>query len=200
MTKGGTTLTPTMWVSEADPAKDIALFVIAPTLFDSVNPWTVTAIQGTNTASTTVLITTNKEYEVALSYWNGELYDSGNQYPSVTGGWSATYGQNDFHADSDGLRLQTGSICVVATENAIDLTNWSTIKANVNVTASSGNGKMGISTSRPTDDNTSIPRRTEFSGTGIKTISLDISTISGLYYVAVTGYHMTEKFTKIWLE
>lgn len=71
-TKGGTTLTPTMWVQAADPTLDCALFVIAPAQFDSVNPWTVTATletdTGTDTASTTVLITTNREYDVELSY------------------------------------------------------------------------------------------------------------------------------------
>jgi hypothetical protein len=67
-TKGGTTLTPTIWVQAADPTLDCALFVISPSLFDSVNPWTVAATLGTRTASTTVLITTNKEYDVKLVY------------------------------------------------------------------------------------------------------------------------------------
>lgn len=67
-TKGGVTLTPKMWVVEADPTQDIALFVIAPSLFDSVNPWTVTATLGTETASDTVIIDDNKEYDVVLSF------------------------------------------------------------------------------------------------------------------------------------
>lgn len=67
-TKGGITLTPKMWVVEADPTQDIALFVIAPSLFDSVNPWTVTATLGTDTASDTVIIDDNKEYDVELFY------------------------------------------------------------------------------------------------------------------------------------
>lgn len=70
-TKGGVTLTPMMWVSETYPDQDIALFVFTPAQFDSVNPWTITATErppGTGTASTTILITSNKEYEVELSF------------------------------------------------------------------------------------------------------------------------------------
>lgn len=67
-TKGGVTLTPKMWVVESDPTQDIALFVIAPSLFDSVNPWTVTATLGTDTVSDTVIIDDNKEYDVELSF------------------------------------------------------------------------------------------------------------------------------------
>lgn len=68
MTKGGVTLTPTMWVQAADPTLDCALFVISPSLFDAQNPWTVTATLGTNTASDTVTISTNKQYDIVLSY------------------------------------------------------------------------------------------------------------------------------------
>lgn len=67
-TKGGTTLTPTMWVKAADASLDCAIFSIPTSQFDSTTPWTITATDGTNTASTTVLITTNKEYEVEISY------------------------------------------------------------------------------------------------------------------------------------
>ena len=67
-TKGGVTLTPTMWVQAADPTLDCALFVIATSLFDAQNAWTVTATLGTSTASNTVMISSNKQYDLALSY------------------------------------------------------------------------------------------------------------------------------------
>lgn len=67
-TKGGTTLTPTMWVKAADSTLDCAIFSIPASQFDSTTPWTVTATDGTSTARATVLITTNKEYEVTLVY------------------------------------------------------------------------------------------------------------------------------------
>lgn len=67
-TKGGVTLTPTMWVKAADSTLDCAMFSIKASQFDSTTPWIVTATNGTDTTSGDVLITTNKEYEVVLSY------------------------------------------------------------------------------------------------------------------------------------
>lgn len=67
-TKGGVTLTPSMWVSSSDSSLEKAMFVFSSSQFDAINPWTITATDGTNTASETVLITTNKEYEVTISY------------------------------------------------------------------------------------------------------------------------------------
>lgn len=66
-TKGGVTLTPTMWVQAADASLDCALFVIVPAQFDSANPWTVTATDGTNTHSKNVTIDANKQYDIDFS-------------------------------------------------------------------------------------------------------------------------------------
>ena len=66
--KGGVTLTPTMWVKAADASLDCAIFSVPASKFDSTTPWTVTATLGKQTASETVLVTANKEYEVELSY------------------------------------------------------------------------------------------------------------------------------------
>ena len=67
-TKGGVTLTPTIWVQAADNTLDCALFVIGPSLFDSQNAWTVTATLGTDTALDYVTIDSNKEYSVELGF------------------------------------------------------------------------------------------------------------------------------------
>lgn len=67
-TKSGVTLQPSLWLLGADASTEVALFVFTPAQFDATTPWTITATDGTNTASETVLITTNKEYEVTISY------------------------------------------------------------------------------------------------------------------------------------
>lgn len=67
-TKGGVTITPTIWVTAADPTLDCAIFAISASLFDAVNPWTVTATLVTDTASDTVIIDSNKEYDLELSF------------------------------------------------------------------------------------------------------------------------------------
>ena len=87
-TKGGVTLTPTMWVQAADNTLDCALFVIAPSMFDAVNAWTVTATLGAKTASDTITINTNKQYDL-LIVMTLYLYDNGDENIAVTGGWEA---------------------------------------------------------------------------------------------------------------
>ena len=85
-TKGGITLTPTMWVQAADNNLDFALFVISPSLFDSQNAWTVTATLVTDSASDIVTIDAAAEYEMILSY-GVYLFNNGDQCIAVTGGW-----------------------------------------------------------------------------------------------------------------
>lgn len=67
-TKGNTTLTPTIWVQAADNTLDTALFIIPPAMFDAQNAWTVTATDGTDTASKTIVVDSNKEYDLELRY------------------------------------------------------------------------------------------------------------------------------------
>lgn len=87
-TKGGATLTPTMWVQAADPTLDCALFAIPASMFDSQNTWTVTATLGTKTASDTIIISSNKQYDLLIQM-TLYLYDSGDENTAVTGGWEA---------------------------------------------------------------------------------------------------------------
>lgn len=67
-TKGSVTLTPTMWVQAADATLDCALFSIPAAQFDATTPWTVTATLGTDTASDSVTVSSNKQYDIILEY------------------------------------------------------------------------------------------------------------------------------------
>ena len=56
-----------------------AIFVIP-----SAGTWTVKAVKGSDSASKAVSITAEGQAAtVTLSYWNGELYDAGNEYLSL---------------------------------------------------------------------------------------------------------------------
>lgn len=66
-TKSGVTLTPTIWVKAADNALDSAIFSIKSSMFDSVNPWTITATDGSLTYSKEIIIDDNKEYSLDLN-------------------------------------------------------------------------------------------------------------------------------------
>ena len=88
MSKGNTTLTPTLWTTAADSGLECALFVIEPSLFDSQNAWTVTATSGSSTASDTVVIDDNLQYEMVLSF-GLYLYANGVIETAVSGGFEA---------------------------------------------------------------------------------------------------------------
>lgn len=102
-TKGGVTLTPTMWVQAADATLDCALFSIPAAQFDATTPWTVTATLGTDSATATVLIDSNKQYAIEITY-HFYLYNKGEEYTDLTGGWT---GNGIFEKRSNGLFFQT---------------------------------------------------------------------------------------------
>lgn len=121
-TKGGVTLTPTIWVQNADNTLDTAIFSIKASTFDA-NAWTVTATLGTDSASNTVVINEAKEYELLLSYYT-RLFDNGDECVAVTGGWR-----------SEGLKYSGGdggtALTVTSITNGVKLTQ-------------SGGGRGGI--------------------------------------------------------
>lgn len=136
MSKGGVTLTPTMWVQAADNNLDVALFVISPNLFDSQNAWTVTATLETDSASDTVIIDAAAEYEIVLSY-GVYLFKHGDQCVAITGGWTNASAAASTYtvvpvtiSTSINYRYSTGNTQGIAiTKNKIDLYNGDIIRA-----------------------------------------------------------------------
>ena len=59
-------------------------------IVSNTGSWTVRCTNGTESANKSVQITTDGQSKtISLSYWDGELYDSGNEYTDYTGGWKA---------------------------------------------------------------------------------------------------------------
>lgn len=187
-TKGGVTLTPMMWVSETYPDQDIALFVFTPAQFDATNPWTITATDGTDTASDTVLITANKEYEVTLEYGlvlfnygatdyafsasrSASSYGSGgyefvDDYLSVYAQWAQTAGSTytDFHCTT-----------------AVDASKYSTLEVEYKSNYSS---TISIRSSPNGSDLKYVTADVNTGTTPVKAV-LDISDIVSQVYFAV---------------
>lgn len=179
----------------------------------SAGTWTVTATDGTNTKTQEVSITAEQQAEkVTLAYWNGELYDAGNQYTNITGGWirHSTGGTVTFNDDNIYLAtLQDYSFGTVDTTNAVDLSDFATLK----VTASTTNrqymlGKVILYT-KDTAGKETIAASANLDSSAVETVtSLDVSALSGAYYVRIqssgynTSYYITGKFsvTKVKLE
>lgn len=185
-TKGGTTLTPTMWVQAADNTLDCALFVIAPSMFDSQNAWTVTATLGTDTASDTVMISSNKQYDLVLSY-RPYIYRRGYIDTALTGGLTNsgyTYSSQaltpaTYNADN----IYISSNMCAGTSQAIDLTDYSTIF----FTSRSANPTNLIHpwlAIAPTKNLSGYATRILGDSNVEKTLSADISSLNGYYYIA----------------
>lgn len=218
-TKGGITLTPKMWVVESDPTQDIALFVIAPSLFDSVNPWTVTATLGTETASDTVIIDDNKEYDLELSY-TYYLYNNGNECVAITGGWTvASKNTSAAIATKENAFIRLEGIpstnrdnrrATCYTINAISLTDFSTIKVlyeSWNPGTSYGDpfgefkfGEAAQSSSFTSYNMSNIQGTSITSVTAETTLSFDVSTLTGNFYIGGMIYMAGVKIYKVWLE
>jgi hypothetical protein len=189
-TKGGITLTPQMWVVEADPTQDIALFVIAPSLFDSVNPWTVTATLGTDTASDTVIIDSNKEYDLVLSFslW---LHKEG---VGLLDGFSVSYtsGKTGTVDATEMFMNYSSNVAVAMISPAIDLTTFDAciLQYKKQNAGYSGQGLVGgtigfmnntVLDAYSSDFTYSASIRPNVA-TSWTDATIDISTLSGLYY------------------
>lgn len=185
MTKGGVTLTPTMWVKAADNNLDCALFVIAPNLFDSQNAWTVTATLGTDSASDTVMISNNLQYDLALSY-RPYIYRRGYIDQTLTGGLTNsgyTYGNALTPATYNADNIYISSDNCAGTSQAIDLTNYSTIYY---VSRSDNPSNLtqpwlGVASSK---NLSSYLIRISPDSTTESIKSADISNLTGNYYIA----------------
>ena len=193
-TKGSITLTPKMWVSEADPEKDIAIFTLTPAQFDANTPWTITATRGTDTASETVLVTSNKEYEVELTY-TLFYYKDGNLETAVTGGWDGYASNTIFLTNRIEINTTSGDTRTNATTiNKVSLADVSAIKflLTCSTSWSTGYPKIGVSTSSRHPDSSESGGWTASIGltqcTDPTEFSVDVSSITADAYISFGSY------------
>lgn len=196
ITKGGVTLTPTMWAQAADPTLDCALFIVAPNLFDAVNAWTVTAtLPNNNTITGTVVIDTNKQYYLRLValYFISDGVKVGNNPFSVYGGSGEEFTDMRFVAFRCGSLENT----VFYTNNVVDLTSFNTLYVNIPHASFRYYLRFGVATAKnssvsgenPNPFNSSLTIGTLGEVTNInsdRTVSLDLTSLSGNYYLGFT--------------
>ena len=197
-TKGGTTLMPTMWVKAVDASLECAIFSIPASQFDSTTPWTITATDGTNTAIDTVLITTNKQYDVTLSFALF-IYNLGDQCSSTTGGWGGN-GTYTLAATYIDVPLASGgNNANVRINTKIDLTGYATLYFEWDGSIQTGTGgtnlTMWVASTQITNSGVSAPSgatiQNQIGGNTQGTYTLgtrqiDVSNLSGEYYI---GFH-----------
>lgn len=205
MTKGGVTLTPTMWVQAADPTLDCALFVIAPNLFDAVNAWTVTATLGTDTASDTIVVDTNSAYYVTLAYVP-YLYNLGDTHDDVTGGYGNDHGSGSAVTfESDYIKVYQiatgGRGAVVYTQNTINVSSFKTLYVEYTHSSEiSEYARFGLGNSTLYAD-TGFTVSARFTASSVKKVgSCDITNITGAYRVRLYDGVGDLRIYRIWLE
>ena len=169
--------------------------------------WTVTATSGTQTASDTVLIASNKEYEIELSF-QLVLFENGT-WADITGGITSTQCTIvDGDLRSIGSYNSVGKWCA---NNQIDVSNYTTLRMLSKVVSGSSSYKMWFGTS----DSNNIPSSNSSWGASLFTAyysntfssaesdytlkSIDISAASTLSYIKF-GYYQETLTKRIWLE
>ena len=132
--------------------------------------------------------------------WDGTLYDNGNQYEDITGGWLNST-NDDYLANS--VWSQANYSPTVRTANKIDLTGFATL----HVTYSAAEVAVAFGVTE-FEEVTSAQNHWAASKQSISsqgTYSVDVSSLNGEYYIALvagTAYNQDCGFRaiKVWLE
>jgi hypothetical protein len=172
--------------------------------------WTVTATDGTDTTSEAVEITSESQsVSVELSYelW---LYKDGEEYADVTGGWkvvnnSAGTGSkqsNRIYLDYTSTAARNSN---AYTNSKINIDNVKLIKAKIEVIRNNEHIGLGLTStntnSTPTDKNLFVCKvGNTTTTTGELILELDVSKMSGEYYICIAadkaGIYITEVYAK----
>ena len=194
--KGGVTLTPTMWVTAADPTLDCAIFSIKSSLFDAVSPVTAT-LEG-KTSSKAVSVSSNQQYDVELRY-SVYIYREG--VSGLAEGYSGIDGR---YGISEGTVFDSPLGIVLKYPNdywtigpAVDLSKYSTFHVDLQVTAdSSSHPYIGVSNTTTSGANgANFSYLAEWHATGAvsrQTVAIDVSALQIPGYIKACGYSPSE--------
>lgn len=159
---------------------------------------TATATDGSGkTKSTTVNITTNGQSEsVTLSYAT-YYYNKGDKCTAVTGGWAktGTGGSLTFNAASMTLVADSyQNVADASTTNKVDLTNIKTLYFSVKSATTYGTQgypRVGVATAnnpKSSDSTKWTASKTLSASSAFQTVSIDVSSLTGSYYIVVGGF------------
>lgn len=161
---------------------------------NEVSFYTIKAVSGSNTTSQVVSVTANGQAQtVKLVFWDGTIYDAGNEYTAQTGGWTCVgngVGYNQSTKTDNKLYIKTqesSSTPYIRTTNRISLTGFTKIQATISAQTHSsswgGNERCKLLVSA--NDNLSNPVASAQPTTNnAQTLSLDIN-LTGTYYVGI---------------
>ena len=150
-----------------------------------------------------------RQFSTWAQSWDGTLFDNGDQYTYITGGWTLSKFSLKDGAFDTGLTSETsGNDVMACTVNKIDVGQFSTLHiqcySNFRNSGGPGNSRFGIcSTNGPSYDNFAAYKDISTGSNNISYYSIDISSVTGTYYVkfyASVAYQMGWlKIEKMWL-
>lgn len=194
-TKGGISLTPTLWTTAADATQECALFVISAAQFDASTPWTVTATDGTYTASDTIIIDSNKQYEMLIDYkvW---FVKHGVVITTFTTSSYAILNQTTAYTQ---MKSSGNNYAYITTQNQFDVTDFTALRLKLVKDIDGYYGQsyystayptIGVGSSTPSSDsdpnyNISIKMNSTTGQIPNETYTVDLSSQSGLKYVSM---------------
>ena len=178
--------------------------------------WTVTATNGTKTATQDVLVDVITEYEITMDY-RFYLYNEGDECEDVTGGWSAdgyiytgaintSLNAGVKNTDSFYLVESNSRSTMLGTANKIDLSGYNTLYATFHYTYPANMQNPSVCALLDGKDIAGSNRYSnQCYGNGVDadiTASADISGLSGNHYVVAscTSSNGGGYVYKIWLE
>lgn len=158
----------------------------------STGSWVVKATDGTDTTTQTVTVTSGQAANVTLSYWDGTIYDAGNEYTAYTGGWTLYAGTGYDTATKTNNQLyvkvqESDSKPYIRTTNKVSLTGFTKIQATVSAQTHSsswgGNERCKLLVSANTDLSNPVASA-QPTNSNPQTLSLTIN-LTGSYYVGI---------------
>lgn len=129
------------------------------------------------------------------SAWNGELFDNGNQYAYVTGGWVGA----DSYSPNLTATLMSGTI-TVSTASAVDLSGFSTLKFMGSGNGANSGGTYSAKCKIVNESGVEVAS-VDFQSNG--TYAVSVAALSGKHYVrfVATGSRGNNlNISKVWLE
>lgn len=137
-----------------------------------------------------------KSYQNAAwnDWWNGELYIEGNEYENITGGWTHngysyynTIAAATKESNRIGLKGSASSNELSGTDNPIDVSQFSMIIFDIEVTGYYPNSGISLSIGVTSTKDISTPNRIAnveiTQPTGRRTVELDVSNINESVYI-----------------
>lgn len=129
------------------------------------------------------------------SAWDGTLFDNGNQYTNVTGGWSGA----DSYSPNLSATLYSGTI-TISTASAVDLSGFSTLKFMGSGNGANSGGTYSAKCKIVNESGVEVAS-VDFQSNG--TYAVSVAALSGKHYVrfvAAGSRGNNLNISKVWLE